>query len=265
MLNREFPDYLQKARISAAVMLTAVTIFFISSCMTMQKPQPVHYQALVNDQQLSELETTLDEIYHRVSVIQLTVDNNSRAIKDIEKTTGLYQATPAPNPTLLSEPKPSENINSLSYNSLDDEKPKPQTMLTPPLSVSAQPTRESVETIYNKAFAAYRKNDYDRAISLFRSISANYTLHDLADNALYWEGECLYSQKKFSKAITIFKKVAALYPDGSKVPDALLKTGYSYLSMNNYENGRLFLKKVIKSYPFSLAGTKAEKMLARIK
>jgi len=92
-----------------------------------------------------------------------------------------------------------------------------------------------------------------------------YPDHELADNALYWEGECRDAVKNFSKAIATFQRVIGEYQDGSKVPDAMLKTGYAYLSVGDRENARIYLKKVVKNYPFSPAGTKAEMMLKKIK
>ena len=100
---------------------------------------------------------------------------------------------------------------------------------------------------------------------MFQSIAENYPGHDLADNALYWTGECFYALKDYKGAIKAFKKVIKNYPDGSKVPDSLLKIGYAYLSLNDPVNARSFLKKVVKQYPFTPAGTKAGEMLKKIK
>ena len=47
--------------------------------------------------------------------------------------------------------------------------------------------------------------------------------HSLADNAMYWLGECHYSSGQYAKAVTVFKKLVKAYPKAEKVPDALLK------------------------------------------
>ena len=119
--------------------------------------------------------------------------------------------------------------------------------------------------MYNNALSSYKNADYDKAVSEFNSFADKFPDHELADNALYWAGECYYARKNYSAAIISFKKVVTRYPEGSKIPDAFLKTGYSYLAMDDKENARIFLKKVIKNFPFSPAGSKAEEMLKRIK
>ena len=91
---------------------------------------------------------------------------------------------------------------------------------------------------------------------MFNRVAENYPGHDLADNSLYWAGECLYAQKDYKSAIQAFKKVYNVYPNGSKVPDALLKTGYAYLALNDKVNAQSFFKKIVKQYPFTPAGTK---------
>ena len=34
--------------------------------------------------------------------------------------------------------------------------------------------------------------------------------HSLADNAMYWLGECHYSSGQYAKAVTVFKKLVSL-------------------------------------------------------
>ena len=119
--------------------------------------------------------------------------------------------------------------------------------------------------LYNRALSKYKNADYQDAALMFNRFFQKYPDHELADNALYWEGECRYALKNFSKAITTFQRIIGEYQDGSKVPDAMLKTGYAYLSVGDRENARIYLKKVVKNYPFSTAGTKAEMMLKKIK
>ena len=75
--------------------------------------------------------------------------------------------------------------------------------------------------------------------------------HGLADNALYWLGECNYTQGRYNKAITVFKALVQTYPKAEKVPDALLKTGYAYLCEDDVNRASHFLTLVIKKYPFS--------------
>ncbi len=109
----------------------------------------------------------------------------------------------------------------------------------------------SPENIYRKAMSYLKAGDYDRASGLFLYLVQSFPDSDLADNALYWTGECYYATHNYSDAIEYFNKVLSQYPDGNKVPDAILKIGFSYLKMGNVEKGREYLKMVINNYPWS--------------
>ncbi len=262
MLIRRCMYFAKSRKLPAAITITAVAFIF-TSCISTGQPKG-SYPLMVYDKQLSEIEARLDEIHHRVSVIQLTVDDNARAIKDMGEKTGVYGKEVSALPENIEDQEIQETVDIAIKSEPSEVVSIPSTVIKEDAE-SLLPLSGSVKTIYDTALAAYKGGDYDRAVTMFRSVVSNYPGHDLADNALYWEGECFYSQKQFQQAISTFKKVMSRYPQGSKVPDSLLKAGYSYLSINDYDNGRILLKKVIKSYPFSTAGAKAEKMLSRIK
>ncbi len=112
--------------------------------------------------------------------------------------------------------------------------------------------------LYKKGRSALLEEKYDNAIKLFTRFLKKYPNNDLADNALYWTGECYYAVADFPKAITTFKMVVDKYPRGMKVPDALLKTAYSYLSLKDKAQAHRYLKLVVEKYPFSEASEKAQ-------
>ncbi len=116
-----------------------------------------------------------------------------------------------------------------------------------------------------KPLEAYRAGALENATTLFEDFYKQHPQHPLADNALYWAGECQYARKRYLKAIDTFKSVLEQYPNGGKVPDALLKTGFSYLALGDKTTGRHYLQHVIRQYPFSPAGAKAEERLSVIR
>jgi tol-pal system protein YbgF len=207
------------------------------------------------------------------------VDNHERYINDLENDSGsdninegaslsgvdTAMAVPT-DPTVQSSDRDSDQVTEepIMSSPLSDTpgqepvmaEPKPQ----PPPKIAEPP-----QILYSRALSKYKNADYKDAALLFESFVAQYPTHDLADNSLYWEGECMYALKDFSKAITVFQRVVNDYPEGGKVPDAMLKTGYSYLSLGDRDNARIHLKNVVKSYPFSPSGTKAEMMLKKIR
>jgi len=244
-----------------------LSLFFLSiglllsqSCAAI-KPQPKEdFQITLLEKQINEMDKKLDEIYHRVSIIQFMIDNHERKLKDIEKSREIH-TSPLEEPADQEEP-----VADMNPPEIIQEQP----LLTQSLEPTPQPPpvipekTEPPKTLYNRALTAYKNAEYDKAISIFVAFSDKFPDHELADNSLYWAGECYYAKKDYSAAIISFKKVVTRYPEGSKIPDAFLKTGYAYIAMDDRENARLFLKKVIKNFPFSPAGSKAEEMLKRI-
>ncbi|WP_161626897.1 tol-pal system protein YbgF [Desulfospira joergensenii] len=118
--------------------------------------------------------------------------------------------------------------------------------------------------LYQKARNLLLEGDAVNAAQLFQSFADHHPNHSLADNALYWLGECYYSLGRYTKAVEEFKNLVKTYPKAEKVPDALLKIGYSFLSMDDINRAGHFLKQVLKKYPFSPAAEKAEIKLKSI-
>jgi len=119
--------------------------------------------------------------------------------------------------------------------------------------------------LYKKARNLFIEDTYTRAASLFAQFEKKYPEHDLADNAVYWLGECHYSMAEHEKAVIIFNRLTTQYPKSEKVPDALLKTGYSYLLLDDANRAHHYLKQVLKKYPFSPAAEKAQEKLKGFK
>ncbi|MCK5003695.1 MAG: tol-pal system protein YbgF, partial [Candidatus Aminicenantes bacterium] len=93
--------------------------------------------------------------------------------------------------------------------------------------------------------------NYDLAIEGFSQFVKQFPENVLADNSLYWIGECYYAQKKYTEAIKIFSDIINKYKSGDKVPDALLKKGYALIEMDQVENGVTVLKELISEFPLS--------------
>ena len=108
-----------------------------------------------------------------------------------------------------------------------------------------------------------RERNIPMAQALFSDFVKKFPDHELADNALYWLGECSYTTGNYEMAAKIFKTLIQTYPKGQKVPDALLKAGYSYMSIDNVNQANHYFKQVITRYPFSPAADKAQQKLSQ--
>lgn len=245
------------------ILFSVVTILCFTGCQT---SNPDNRQAITNlSNELEEANQKIEEIYHRLSVVQFMVDNHERTITDLEKTlkkSGVIQgATFKPvteRPVTVRTDKTNSAITE--SNLLEPE----ATNKTPVPAGAESVMDKSPEYIYNQGFAALKNKNYIRAVSMFKTVVSKYPAHNLADNAIYWTGEIHYTQHDYPEAIRTFKRLIENYPEGGKVPDALLKIGYSYYSMKDKENAVIFLKKVVVDYPFSVPGSKAEAMLSKI-
>jgi tol-pal system protein YbgF len=132
---------------------------------------------------------------------------------------------------------------------------------------SSRPTNAPVDAkgLYDRAFAAYSRRDYQTAISQFQEFLSAFPSSDLADNAFYWIGESYYGKEDFERGIASFLKLVDRYPHGNKVPDALFKIGLSYSRLQSREKAIEFLTRVMDNYPFSSAAEKAKIKLDQLK
>ena len=130
----------------------------------------------------------------------------------------------------------------------------PPTAPPPAPRVALDPkTERKVARAYKKAIVLTRAGKFVEAQKKLEKFVERYPTHQLADNAVYWLGECLYAQKLYMEALQAFQKVIRDYPDGNKVPDAMLKTGLCYQNLGEGAQARKVLVEVTEFYPGSPA------------
>jgi len=112
----------------------------------------------------------------------------------------------------------------------------------PPSSLSPQDT-------YNAAYADYLKGNFELAVEGFKMYGESFPDSPLADNALYWIGECYYSQRKFEEAIDLFNDLILNYPQGDKIAAAYLKKGLALTELGRKEEALVVFKLLVSKYP----------------
>lgn len=122
---------------------------------------------------------------------------------------------------------------------------KPQ---APPATPVPAPTMSPQEA-YSVAYNDYLKGNYDLAVDSFKLYRQQFPESPLADNALYWIGECRYSQKKFEEAIDAFDELILAYPQGDKAAAAHLKKGLSFIELGRKPEALAALKLLVAKYP----------------
>jgi tol-pal system protein YbgF len=115
-----------------------------------------------------------------------------------------------------------------------------------PATATADP-----ETLYQTSYRDYLRGNYDLAMLGFKQYLEAFPETDLADNAIYWIGECFYRQQKYGDAIAEYDRVLKQYPRSDKTASALLKKGFALLEQGQKKDGIAQLQSVVKSFPSS--------------
>jgi tol-pal system protein YbgF len=107
----------------------------------------------------------------------------------------------------------------------------------------------SPQEAYSVAYNDYLKGNYDLAVDSFKLYRQQFPDSPLADNALYWIGECRFSQRKFLEAIDSFDELILAYPQGDKAAAAHLKKGLSFVELGRKPEALAALKILVAKYP----------------
>ena len=94
------------------------------------------------------------------------------------------------------------------------------------------------------------------------SIGPGFPSSSLADNAVYWMGECYAAQQRWDEAIAQYRLLRERYPDGDKVKSALLKEGMTLLEIGRQSEGETVLRELLKAFPRSEEARVAREQLA---
>jgi tol-pal system protein YbgF len=107
------------------------------------------------------------------------------------------------------------------------------------------------ETLYQTAYSDYLRGAYDLALLGFRQYLDAYPETDLADNAVYWTGECFYRQQRYREAIAEYDRVLQNWPRSDKTASAMLKRAYAQIESGSRSDGIAALQRVIQTFPNS--------------
>ena len=124
----------------------------------------------------------------------------------------------------------------------EEEKTKEKAEQTPSAHLSPK-------EVYSMAYSDYRKGNFELAIDGFKMYREQFPESPLADNSLYWIGECYFSQKKYAEAIEQFNELILNYPRGDRIPASYLKKGISLTELGKKEEALIVFKLLISKYP----------------
>ncbi|MBN2205793.1 MAG: tetratricopeptide repeat protein [Candidatus Aminicenantes bacterium] len=115
---------------------------------------------------------------------------------------------------------------------------------TPPPASNLSP-----QEVYNTAYADYLKGNFDLATEGFRLYREQFPESPLADNALYWIGECAFSQTRFDEAIDRFDELILTTPTSDKIAAAYLKKGLSLMELGRKDEALSVFKLLVGKFP----------------
>lgn len=105
------------------------------------------------------------------------------------------------------------------------------------------------DRLYNNAYLDFTRAKYEVAIAGFRQYLELFAQSEMADNALYWVGECHYSLGRVDSAAVAFRQVLTDYPDGNKAPAAAYKLGLVYQAQGRHADAQRQFADVVNRWP----------------
>ncbi len=119
---------------------------------------------------------------------------------------------------------------------------------------------------YQEALRAWRAEEQQACIDLFREFLQNYPASPYADDAAYWMADCYFKQGDYRVAVLRFNDVVRVYPTGNKAADALYRQGESLLKLGPgfHDAARTVFRQVVKDYPDSDRAREAQQQLDAI-
>jgi len=229
-----------------------------------------------------EYELIIDEIKNltaRISAVEKRLDTNYSDVLQIYQSVKLISEHLQQIQKDLLEMKEYTDSNTTRITSIEEKFSQIQSMLSnitqylqriplpeqpvpSPPQEQPQPTSEaSPLQIYYTAYSDYIKGNYSLAIAGFRDFYEKNKNSPMADNALYWIGECYYSQGKYEDAIREFDNLINNYPKADNILAAYLKKGYALIELRRYLEAKSVLKELIQKAPLSEEAKLAEQKL----
>jgi tol-pal system protein YbgF len=137
-----------------------------------------------------------------------------------------------------------------------------ETMGAGPLPGGADLEPEERE-LYDGAYIDFARGEYGLALAGFEAFAERFPSSALADNALYWMGECYGAQQRWDDALAKFRALRDLYPEGDKVKSSLLKEGMMLLDLGRDAEGEAALRELLMRFPRSEEARVARERLAQ--
>ncbi|NJL26931.1 MAG: tol-pal system protein YbgF [Thermoanaerobaculia bacterium] len=115
--------------------------------------------------------------------------------------------------------------------------------------------------LYDEGYTLFHEKRYAEAEQRFERFLALYPTSSLADNALFWIGECRYARGEFQAALEAFTGTVERFPEGNKIPDAMVKAGKCFEALGDLDSARETYDEIGRRFPATGAATLAAEHL----
>ncbi|RME64362.1 MAG: tol-pal system protein YbgF, partial [Alphaproteobacteria bacterium] len=198
---------------------------------------------------LSSLERQLRELTGRVEEQgfqqRQLAEQMARLREDVEFRLGRLEAGGAATPGTAAAPalQPTPPMQGKAAP------PSPSPSLPPSPAPAAEPAAETPKSVFDAAFAALRRGDYDAAEQGFNRFLARYKNDPLASNAQYWLGRTYFVRRDYGRAAGAFLAGYQDYPDGEKAADSLLDLGVTLIELDQKADACAAFDQLRQSFP----------------
>ncbi len=217
--------------------------------------------------QVAELERMILELQRKSAVNDIELARLRQQVAALEQAPAAAPEEASPAVATLPEPAAKPRRVSIEEADLEEpvdlaggapeptgEEPSPPVPAAVPLSAAAQ-------AVYDRAYTLYNQGQYLEAETGFQRFLDQNLESDLADNALYWIGECRGGRQDLRGALAAFRETVNRFPTGNKVPDALLKSGQVLEALGDTQGARAAYREVQRRFPESGAAAIAAERL----
>jgi tol-pal system protein YbgF len=191
---------------------------------------------------------TLADMNARLEKLQVEVGRIKGHLEERERRQGVSSGGPLP-----SQP---------SYGPSSPSRPSPSQQ--PSSSVESPPGLTSQQNAYEKGLQLFQKGRYSEARQSFQQYIAANPDSNLADNGLYWIGECYFEEQRYSEAIDAYQRLLDQYPQGNKAPYGMLRQGDAFERLGDQTAARILYKRIVSKYPNTPQAQIAQRKLEQL-
>jgi tol-pal system protein YbgF len=154
-----------------------------------------------------------------------------------------------------------QNPRTVSNPAIETTPPDAQPNATgkPPAEASGTP-----ESAYEHAYQQFQQNQYENALTSFRTFMTQYPDSILVPNAHFWIAECYVKKRDYQRSLNAYEEVIRNHPRSGKASIALYRKALVLLELNDKPAARTALKKLIVDYPKSEESKQARTKLASL-